>query len=517
MVGNGNHPLDNAHIDDVLLEEYVLGQLVPNQEAAVHRHLAQCVHCRARAAEYRAFCQQTSDELRHDLDHADPSLDLNFDKIASQWRKPRRSFNLRYRVQQLMPSSTSLVLVTALLIIAVFMLFPQDDAAALRRLDLAGEYSGPPAMLAASSDAGLVVVRLDSRGAAVVKRLNYAKNVRNLQFAPDAAWVAFQEGRTLHILECGGERDIHLVVSLSAEWAWSPDGALLAYTDGTGSLFVFDIAAQESRELVPAGEGAWGRPAWSRDGAQIAYASVLPLPLTGEPVQRQGIWRVDPLTGYRVEIARNSHADQTVLVPAAWVDDTANVLAWDVKAVAAGAAPSLYWIDTAAHHVEPIGGRSLASGMQLSWPVSVDDVTLVMDQQRLYALNLAGQSREMIADHVPWPETLAWAPNGAWMAYTVAGAAQGEGLYIFTLREHALEQVKLPVGAVEKTAFWAGPEHLFVVRQLDGANHSELWLVSLTTGEAPQRIMTRLHLPGTDVYNGWRWGDVIATQVLSRD
>lgn len=516
MVGNGNHPLDSAHIDDVLLEEYVLGQLVPNQEAAVQQHLAQCAHCRARAAEYRAFCQQASDELRDELDQADPGPDLNFDQIASQWRKPRRQFNLRYRMQQLLPS-TSLVLVVVLLLVAVWMLFPEDDAAALRRLDLADDYSGPPAMIAASSDAGLVVVRLDNRGAAVVKRLNYAKDVRNLQFAPDAVWVAFQEGRTLHILECDGERDIQIAVGGSAEWAWSPDGRLLAYTDGTGSLFVFDIAAQESRELVPADEGVWGRPVWSHDGAQIAYASVLPLPVTGEPVQRQGIWRVDPLTGYRVELARNSQADQTVLVPAAWANETANVLAWDVSAVAAGAAPSLYWIDSTAHHVAPIDGQSLASGMQLAWPVSVDEITFVIDRQRLYALNLADQSREMIADHVPWPETLAWAPNGAWMAYTVAGAAEGEGLYLFTLHEHALQRVRLPAGAVEKTAFWAGHEHLFVVRQPDGADHSELWLVSLTTGEAPQRIMTRLHLPGTDVHNGWRWGDVVATQMIPQN
>lgn len=514
MVGNGNHPLDPSHVDEVTLEEYVLGQLLPNQEEAVRQHLAHCAHCRAKLADYRAFCRQLATDLNRELESAEPGPQLDFGRISAQWRKPRRQFNFRYRLQQIAPS-TPLVFVAVLLIMAFMLLFSANDTAALRRLGLAEDYSGPPAMVAATTDVGLTILRLDQGGAHIVTRLDYAREVRNLRFSATGAWVVFQEGRTLHVLETRAD-GAHARVSVHdrAEWAWSPDGALLAYTDGAGTLSVFDVSTQISRELVPAEEAAWGRPAWSADGGQIAYAVALPSPQNGERIERQSIWRVDSVSGYRVEIARNAQPEQALLVPTAWVNGTANLLAWDVNAVSIGIAPSLYWIDTAAHYVEPLDGQTLAQGLSLSWPVSSQNVTLITAQNQLFALNLTDRSRMLIADLVPWPQALDWAPNGAWMAYTVAGAVEGNGLFVFAIGDHDLRQIKLPAGATEKTVFWAGAEHLFVVRQPEGSSRSELWFVPLTSGEPPQRIIANMYLPQTELHNGWRWEDVVATQVL---
>jgi hypothetical protein len=136
-------------------------------------------------------------------------------------------------------------------------------------------------------------------------------------------------------------------------------------------------------------------------------------------------------------------------------------------------------------------------------------------QNRLFALDLQHQTRIPLPEQIPWPQTMRWTSNGAWMVYTVTGAAEGRGLYTFALDDQELHQITLPEGAQEKAAFWAGAEHLFVVRQAPNADYCELWLVSLTTDTPPQRILTHMRLPETQIYNGWRWGDVVANQVLA--
>lgn len=516
MVGNGNHPLKHPHYDEVTLEEYVLGQLLPNQEAAICQHLEQCPLCRARVTEYRSFCRDLSGDLQRELDRAEPGPRLNFDHISAEWHKPRRQFNLRYRLQPLVPS-ISMALVATLLV-GVFLFFSANNTAALSRLDLTDNYVGPPSVIAVSTETGLVVLRLDAGEPKVVKHLSYSNDPRNLRFSADGRWLAFQEKRVLHVLEAAVDGAHYQIdVQEMADWSWSPDATMLAYTDGAGQLAVFDVTTQASRVIVPAEESAWGTPVWSADGQQIAYAVVMPLPAEGGPVQRQGLWRADPATGYRVELARNPIPDEILLVPAAWVTDGAHLLTWDMNAAVAGDAPGLYWIDVAAHFIEQIDGYSLAQGMQLAWPVSAQNITLAVAQNRLFALDLHHQTRVPLPEQVPWPQAMQWAANGEWMAYTVTGAAEGRGLYIFALDEQEARRVTLPEGALENAVFWAGPEHLFVVRQAPAADHCELWLVSLTVDIPPQRILTHIRLPEAQAFNGWRWGDVVASQVLAVD
>ena len=88
-------------------------------------------------------------------------------------------------------------------------------------------------------------------------------------------------------------------------------------------------------------------------------------------------------------------------------------------------------------------------------------------------------------------------------------------MYLFALHENELRPVELPGGAGEKAVFWAGAEHLFVIRQPQNTFISELWLVPLTTGEPPQRVLTNLRQPLTGPYNGWRWHDILAAQVIA--
>jgi len=516
MVGNGNHPLNQSHYDEITLQEYVLGQLLPDEEDEIRQHLTTCAMCRMEVAALQAFCQQLSADLDRELEDSTPPPRLSFDKIGAEWHRPPRRVSFLFRLQQLMPSTSTVMLLT-LFALGFLLLLPGSETAALRSLELPKDYYGPSAMVAASTDGGLAVVRLLRDDVQVVEHLPYITNPQNLQFSPDSRWLAVQQKRTLHVIDTTNS-DVHaeLKITDSADWNWSPDSQTLAYTDGTGQLIAYDVVTQTGRVLVPADEYAWGVPVWTADGSQIAYAVVVPLPSEGETRVRQGIWRVNPATGYRVELARNALPDVLLLIPAAWVDDNSALLAWDVQAGVAGDPVALYRVDVNTHHVAAVSGQSLAQGTRLAWPVSSTGVTLAVDDSRLVALSLADGSSHVIADQIPWPQVLDWAPNGAWLAYTVAGAAEGQGLFVYALQEAELRLISLPGGATEKSVAWAGPEHLFVIRQTTGNNPmSELWLVSLTTDQAPQRVMTNVRVPKMGPYNGWRWQDVLTTQVIT--
>ncbi|NLX09076.1 MAG: hypothetical protein GXY36_05435 [Chloroflexi bacterium] len=514
MASDGKHPLDGSHYDDITLNEYVLGQLLPDQEEAIRRHLLSCAACRAEVAEIEAFCRKLQIDLVAELERNTPTPQLSFDHIAAEWRKPPRRVALAYRLQQRLPNVSTIALLTVFLLAFVFLL-PSGDLAALRSLELIEDYNGPPAMVAVTTDNGLVILHLDSRQPEVVNQFPHLTDPRNLQFSPDGQWLALQHGRTLHILQTTSP-GIHLRIPLAAsgDWSWSPDSRSLAYTDGSGALALFDTAEQVSRTIVPAEEHAWGMPVWTSDGAHIAYATVHPLPDESSTRTRQSLWRVTPASGYRVELAHNPNPDAALLVPAAWADRDSVLLAWDASAGAAGHAPALFRVDTRAHRITAVNAQSLAQGARLAWPVSPQGLTLAEHDDGLVIFNLSDASYKPLPEHVPEPHALEWAANGAWIAYTIPGMPEGKGLYLFALQDAALRPIELPGGAVEKAVFWAGIEHLFVIRQPRGSSVTELWLVSLTSSQPPQRILTNARLPQTGPYVGWRWQDVFAMQML---
>ena len=515
MVGNRNHPLNQRHYDEDTLEEFVLGQLLPDEEVQIRQHLETCPLCRATVADIRAFCQRIVFELKHDLERPDPGPQLDFDRIAFEWRKPPRCVTWFFKLQQLV-SGASYVLLIVLLAAAFIVVFPSPNTAALDSLDLVNDYYGPSAVVAAMTDQGLVIAKLTPNETEVLTYLSSVRYPRNLQFSPDGQWLAYQDRNTLHIIQpMDDTMRIRVHVYETADWAWSSDSQKLAYTNGIGQLAIFDVATQTNQVIVPTEESAWGLPVWTDDSTQIAYAVVHPLLTEGNTRLRQGIWRITLDTGYRVEVARNTQPDDMLLVPADWSSDNTVLLAWDMNAGTADQQPDLYRIDVKAHDVIPLQGRSIARGTRLAWPVSSQDTTIAFQYEMLRTLNLTDDSQTIsIPEQMPWPQTFDWAPNGAWMAYAVAGAAEGQGVYLYAPQEAELRPVKLPNGATEKTAFWAGAEHLFVVRQPQDTFMSELWMVPLTTHESPQRIMTNVKLPQTGTNNEWSWQDVLTTQII---
>lgn len=504
MAGHGDHPVSQKHYDSETLTAYVLDQLSAERAEAVRAHLVVCSTCRETADEALYFSQSVSRELQHTLDRARPTENLTFDGIAREWRKPPRRVSLRYRLTHLTSGFTFIPLLL-LMALAATLLAPFNNSFARRSLELTGEYGGPPALVAVAFEDGIAVVRLDGPQTGIVRHLTQIDRPTGLSIAPDGRWLAFLQRGTLHLVETRAD-GLHakLELSESAAWAWSPDSSTLAYTDGRGQLIAFDLATQTHTVLAPAGERAWGQPLWSADSAQIVYAS---------GGAAQSIWRVNPTTGYRVELAQSPSSETALLIPAAWLDDGALLLAWSPRAAPDDRA-ALYRIDVSMRRARVLDAIAPAQGNHLSWPVSADGRMVALRGDHLVTLNLASERGRAVPEQIRAPVAAEWAPGGAWLAAIVSGQPGGEGLVLYAPERAKLVPVHLPAGAVEKSVAWAGPEHLFVVRQPEGAAHLELWLVSITGVQQPQRLLANITLPENGP-GGWHWRDAVTIRQIA--
>jgi hypothetical protein len=514
MAGDGNAPLTTPgnHPDDLTLQEYALGQLEADREASVRQHLDGCPHCRARVREWQAFGERLAADLRRDLDRVTPGNPLDFDSVAGQWRLPRRQVPFVVAVRRL---SYAVTLLAGVLLWLVISLLSGRGAAASRALALPDDYEGPPVVLATVTGDGLVVVRFGAGGARLEQHLSYVTHPTDLQLSPGGEWLAFAQDRRLHILgtRTGG---VHLEIPLGglAGWAWSPDGRALAYTDGTGGLWLFEGQTLSSRLLVPATDSVWGWPAWSLDGTQITYATAEPLPPAAGGATRQSLWRVEVLSGLRVELARRVSEAGVLLSPVAWLPPGDELLIAEASPADGEGLLNLYRLGVHDHVLVPLDGAVPGSGERVLWPPGPQAQVLIWDGRDLAIWHLLDRQKQPLAAQIPWPQALDWSADGTWFAGVLAGAPQGQGLYVYAVTIGTLRNVSLPAGATERAVVWGGPETLFVLRQPEG-RAAEVWWLSLTGEGSSQRIMSGITLPDAGPYNGWRWNDVIAIRPLA--
>lgn len=503
MAGRGDDSLGDKHCDAATLLAYALDQMPSDEARDVEAHLSICLACKGTVAEFQQLARQVDRTLHESLDYAQPGPSLSFDPISREWHKPPRRVSYAYRLKRLTSVIASLPLLM-LLALAATMLAPFEDSLARRSLHLTRDYAGPPALVAVAFDGAIAIVRLQGAQTGIIREIPYVSDPRTLTFSPDGRWLTFRRGGTLHVVATHADGP-HAKLDLreSAAWAWSPDSAALAYTDGRGALLLFDPASHEQTALVPAEEGAWGAPVWSPDGLLIAYAV------------EHGIWRLDPATGYRVELARSPAPESTLLAPAAWLDADTLLLAWDASDGARTDRAALYHVDIGTRQAVPLDAEVLARNGAIAWPVSADGHALVLREDRLIALNLASEVACAVPEQLRYPVAAEWAPGGKWLATVLVGKRGGAGLFLYAPEKAQLVPIPLPEGAVEKSVSWVGPEHLFVLRQPESSATVELWLVSATGEHAPQRLLA--NVPAPDVASGGaQWQDAITTFAVSR-
>ena len=100
-------------------------------------------------------------------------------------------------------------------------------------------------------------------------------------------------GSTLQILRDDGGRVASFRVTPS-DYAWSPRGDAIAYSNGAG-LWLVDVASGRKRRLATFGYGV----AWSPDAGQVAFAA------GGECRNRMGIYRVEVATRQPVRLTND--------------------------------------------------------------------------------------------------------------------------------------------------------------------------------------------------------------------
>ncbi len=517
MARHGDDSLGDAHThqghyDAATLAAYALDQLSAAQARAVERHLSVCAACRIAVAARQDFAHSIAGELHRTLDASVPGPGVSFDPVARVWRHAPRHVTLAYRRARLL-GGFALVSLTLAFVLAAVALAPSRETLALRALNVTEDYSGPPALVALALEDGIAIVRLAPKRSQIVRTVRHVRDVSNLDFAPDGRWLAFKRGKTLNVVEAAsGGMHLKLPVRAAAAWAWSPDGKTLAYTDGTGQLTVFSPQSQTQSVLVPASEGAWGKPVWSADGRQIAYAVGAAGRLGNAlDVGIQAVWRVERATGYRVEIVRNPAPQVRLLVPAAWPEAGTLLATWDALAEAPGSHATLYRIDLIRRPAAPLAVDSLAREDWRARLVSAGSVSPPLSTDRLSALPLPVELAGLAPSHLRAPVEVDWAPGAALLAAVVPDRADGGRLLVYTPNAEQAVSVYLPGEAPVEAAYWAGPEHLFVIRRPDGAMRAELWLVAASGDQTPQRLVSDVPLPHAA---SWTWRDTLAARVL---
>jgi TolB protein len=95
-------------------------------------------------------------------------------------------------------------------------------------------------------------------------------------WSPDGTQLALVAGGRLSVMRPDGSELRAIAPAADYGAAWSPDGREIAYIHqargGVFTLDVVNVATGATRTVANGPNPEGGRPAWSRDGAEIAFA-----------------------------------------------------------------------------------------------------------------------------------------------------------------------------------------------------------------------------------------------------
>jgi Tol biopolymer transport system component/imidazolonepropionase-like amidohydrolase len=141
--------------------------------------------------------------------------------------------------------------------------------------------------------------------------------------SPNGRFVAFTALGDLWVLPLGGNPiQITNDPALDLDPAWSPDGAQIAFVsdrDGSMDLWLRDLSSSTDKKIASAQRCPISAPVWSRDGSVIVYASQPPCGIGAVQVKPGGTCRptvARPPTSLEIGRPTLSPDCRTVAVPA---------------------------------------------------------------------------------------------------------------------------------------------------------------------------------------------------------
>ncbi len=196
--------------------------------------------------------------------------------------------------------------------------------------------------------------------------------------------------------------------------AWSPDGARIAFTsgrDGNWELYIMDSDGAHQRRLTRTPEDE-GVPAWSPDGEKIAYVT-------------------DPINDPQIHLMNADGTGREWLVDGnwpTWSPDGERI----AITVYPGGAEQLAVIDADGTDEHRLTGGLLATrpNSEAAWAPDGKRIAFVSStkDEDIYVMNSDGSERTRLTDEVPgndhWPPT--WSPDSTRIAFTSDGPGRGD-------------------------------------------------------------------------------------------